>query len=100
MMHRTIAGITAALSLCVLIRAQADDHPGGPEKAPAAAIVWQYNGRVNPATGTVYGFFTEIYGLKQADLFNLPPGALPGVSTARFTLLAKTQSVPVEPNGT
>jgi hypothetical protein len=83
--------------------AEADDHPGGPGRVPAAAIVWQYNGRValtfapnGTATGTVYGYFTEIYGLSQTDLFNGDPSE----TTARFTLLANIQAFPVKPNGT
>jgi hypothetical protein len=96
MIHSRLAGIAAILSICSLISAEADDQPGGPGRAPAAAIVWQYNGRVNLATGTVYGYFTQIYGLSQADLFN----GNPGESTARFTLLANIQAIPVQPNGT
>jgi hypothetical protein len=96
-MHsRSIIGIAAALFVGGFVVMKADDHPGGPPRVPAAAIAWQYNGRVNPATQTVLVYFTEIYGLTQDDLFN---GA-PSVSTARFTLVAKTQSVPVQPNGT
>jgi len=89
-----LAGI-AALTICALIPIRAEDPSGNSGHVPAGSIAYQYTGRANLATGTIYGYFTQIAGVPFSALFN----GTPSESTAKFTFRADVSFVPLPGNG-
>jgi hypothetical protein len=95
-MFRTRITTIAALAICALLPLRAEDHSDDHGSLAAGSIAYQYVGRVNPGTGTVYGYFTQITGLTfPTSLFK---GA-PSESTAMFTFRADVKSTQLPGNG-
>jgi len=94
MLSFRVAGI-AAVSFCILTSLRAEDSSDHPGRVPAGSIAYQYTGRVNFATGTVYGYFTQIAGIPYTSLFK----GTPSEATAMITFRADISSIPLPGNG-
>jgi hypothetical protein len=93
--HNQLAGF-AILSICTLAPLSANDHSEVSGRVGAGGIVYQYVGRVNLGTGTVYGYFTQIAGIPpESPLFK----GTPSESTAYFTFRADIKFTPLAGNG-